>query len=100
MSEKNNNLNILSYCATCKNRFGAKDVILISEQERKTTFHATCVKCHTSAIILLSGGQKGIAGVGIITDLSKDEAVKKLKMGKITADEILDVYSSVKKLND
>ena len=77
---------------------GREDLAPILEQNSKTLFHAVCPKCFASSLILLSGGQRGITGMGIITDLSREEAKEKLKLGKITADEMIEVYKMMRKI--
>lgn len=96
MNGKTNNLEILSRCPICKSKFKPNDLSLVLEKEFKTIFHATCSKCQTSSLILLSSGSKGLLGVGIITDLDKSEVKKKLNTKAITADEIIDVYKLLK----
>lgn len=99
MLNKTNNFSLLSDCSVCKKKLKNNDLTVIFERGMKTIFHTTCSNCHTSSIISLSGGQKGLLGVGILTDLDKEEVKKKLLMDAISADEIIEVYKSINKLS-
>ena len=41
---------------------------------------------------MMSENQKGLVGVGVLTDLDKEEVAEKIKSGAISSDEIIDTY--------
>ena len=96
MSDKTNNLEILARCSFCKAKLNHHDLTLVLEKERQTIFHATCSQCQTSSLILISSEGKGLLGVGVITDLDREEVKKKLATEVITADEVINVYTALK----
>ena len=96
MANRNGQLDMFFSCSACGDELGREDLAPILEQNSKTLLHAVCPKCSASSLILLSGGQRGITGMGIITDLSREEAKEKLKLRKITADEMIEVYKMMK----
>ncbi len=96
MSNKINNLEILAKCSFCKAPLNKNDLTLISEKNQQSIFHATCSQCQTSSLILISNEGKKVLGVGMITDLDKEEVKDKLETPVITADEIINVYASFK----
>ena len=97
MANETDNLKMLSACPLCEKALGRDDMALIFQQDSRTIFHATCPKCSVSALILFSIGQRGVWGAGMLTDLSQEETKEKLKMGKISADEVIEIYKSVSK---
>ncbi len=96
MNDKTNNLEVLARCSFCKAKLNRHDLTLVLEKRQQTVFHATCSQCQTASLILISGGDKGLLGVGMITDLDKEEVKKKLVTEAITADEIINVYAALK----
>ena len=90
--DKIKNSELLFQCVYCRKIFERKDISLIAEEIEKTIFHATCSRCLTSAILVLSENPKGPMGVGIVTDLDRSEAAKKFAMKAISADEVIDAY--------
>lgn len=98
MKDKNN-LNILSSCAICRNKLKRENLTLVLKQSQKLIFHATCSKCHAGTLITLSGGQKGLIGIGMVTDLDKSEVREKLNFNAISADELIEAYEMVKRIN-
>ena len=96
MKDKTNNLEVLARRSFCKAKFNRYDLTLISEKSQQSIFHATCSQCQTASLILISNEEKGLLGVGMITDLDREEVKKKLKTEAITADEIINVYTALK----
>lgn len=96
MTDKTDNLEVLSRCGVCRSRFGRGDLLLVSDRPAKTMFHATCPKCHAATLIVLSSDQKGLVGMETITDLERDEVKEKLNRRAITADEVIEVYKALK----
>lgn len=98
MLRRQNHLEIFSNCSVCKNKLNRQDLTLVLEQNSKSVFHVSCSKCHTSVLILFSRGQEGILSVGMITDLNREEAIEKLKPSEITANEMIEIYETVRKM--
>lgn len=94
---KNNGADILAKCTVCRSVFDRSEFIVLEDQARKTTFHVTCGKCNTSSLIFLSAAQGGAVGLGIVTDLNKEEAVKMFGREAVSADEIIDMHQLVSK---
>ena len=95
MRNKNNNIDILAKCSICENKFEQSDLIILEEQEQKTTFHATCTKCSTSTIIFLSNAQGGLIGLGIATDLDGKEVRNVFGREAISTDEVIAMHEFI-----
>lgn len=94
-NNKNNNENILERCFFCNNRYSQDDFLTLEKQDQKTTFHVTCSKCRTSAIIFLSVTSAGIVSLGVATDLDKKEVKKMFRNRAIDTDDVLEIHKMV-----
>jgi hypothetical protein len=94
---KKNNSDILARCAACSASFNQAGLMVLEEQEKKTTFHATCENCGTSSIIFLSVSQGGVVGVGMATDLNDHEASRMFGREAVSADEVIDMHQLITK---
>lgn len=90
-----NNADVLARCAVCQSDFEQNDIITLEDQDQKTTFHVTCHKCGTSSIIFISMSQSGVTGLGVATDLNKEEAVRMFGRDAVSADEVIDMYQII-----
>ncbi len=95
MKDKTNNLKVLARCSFCKAKFNQNDLILVFKKNQQSVFHATCSHCQIASLILISDEEKGLLGVGTITDLDRAEVKNKLKTEAITADEVISVYTAL-----
>jgi len=86
------NLDFLLKCSFCDGDFEDEDATILEENEQKTTLHATCVNCRTSAIFFLSNNQAGIISLGMATDLDKTEVRDKFFRSAVSADEVIDAH--------
>jgi hypothetical protein len=83
---------MMLYCSICGATFDYGKIALVHKEDAKTIFHTTCAKCKTSTLVMVSENQKGLVGVGILTDLDQEEVSEKIKNGAISSDEIIDTY--------
>ena len=90
---------IMPNCAICRAKLDKESFSLITKLEPKLTFHVTCSKCKTATLLSLSADQRGFMGIGVITDLDKNEAEEKLSYGSISADEMIEAYKMIKEIN-
>lgn len=92
-----NGADVLARCTVCNSGFDQSSFIALEEQDQKTTFHITCAKCGTSSIIFLSTSQSGVTGLGMATDLNKEEAVRMFGRDAVSADEVIDMHQWISK---
>ena len=90
-----NSADILAKCSVCRSIFDQSDLTTLEEQDQKTTIHVTCHKCGVSSIIFLSISQSGVAGLGVATDLNREEAIRMFGRDAVSADEVIDVYQII-----
>ncbi|HCP08989.1 MAG TPA: hypothetical protein DIT25_04295 [Candidatus Moranbacteria bacterium] len=92
---KKDNSDFMSKCSFCGGEFGAQEMTVLEEKEQKTTLHATCRECKTSALFFISNGQAGLLSLGVATDLDKEEVKNKFSRFAVTADEVIDAHQLV-----
>ena len=90
--KRKNSADILAKCALCNGSFDQDDFVVLEEQEQRTTFHVTCGKCGTSSLVFLSANPGGAIGLGIATDLGREEAIKMFGQDAVSADEVIDAH--------
>jgi len=92
-----NNADVLARCGICNSSFDKSGLVTLEDGNQKTTFHATCFKCGTSSIIFLSVSQSGVAGLGVATDLNKEEAIRMFGREAVSADEVIAMHQLMSK---
>lgn len=85
-------------CPVCSNEYDQSDGIeTIAQNQGGSVLHFSCHHCAMSLLVSLRIGHSGIVGLGMLTDLSKEEAKIFLsEMPAISGDEVLSLYSAFK----
>jgi hypothetical protein len=90
------NLKPLIRCPVCQKKYEPGKVLLLEEDEKKTTLHLTCEACHVSALIFVSLSAMGAVSFGILTDLEQSEAKRFYGSEAISSDDALSVHAFLK----
>jgi hypothetical protein len=90
-----NGLDFLFKCSFCGSALEKSNLMVIEEQEQKTVFHISCPHCEVALISVLSGNQSGIVGLGIATDLDKEEVKNKFFREIVSADEVIEAHEFI-----
>ena len=90
------NLQSLVRCLVCNKSQHAKKMLVLDEQEKKTTIHVVCDDCGGASLVHLSLGQMGVVSLGVMTDLEQSEA-KRLYQGKpLSTDDVFEAHQFLK----
>ena len=81
-------------CSVCGQRYGVGDVKVLGHQEDLWFLKVSCSGCQTKCLV--AAVIKENETTEVITDLAEAERDKFKKMGKLTADEVLDMHSFLK----
>lgn len=97
MDKNSNKLSFSLDCLVCNNRFDRESLNMVEQNDSKLIFHASCPKCQSSALLVLSNSSENeaITGIGMLTDLSSQEARGLFKAEAISADEVIEVYKKM-----
>lgn len=91
-----NNLENLIRCPICSKKYGRTKALILEEENNKTTLHLTCDSCKLSSLVFISSGKMGIVSLGILTDLTRDEARGIFKGEAISTDQVIEVHEYFK----
>lgn len=71
-------------------------MLLLRQEEKRTTLHLTCESCRTSSLVYVSMSPVGVVSMGALTDLEQSEAERFIKATPLTADDVLAVHQTLK----
>jgi hypothetical protein len=91
-----NNLDNLAKCPICSKKYGQTKILVLEEEMDKTTLHVTCENCKISSLVFISSGKMGIVSLGMLTDLTREEARNLFKNEEISADNVIEVHEYLK----
>lgn len=85
----------IGQCPICKEKYQPDKAQLFAKKEAANLVHITCTKCsaHFIAMIVMSGA--GVGSIGVITDLSCEDAKQIYQLEPITIDEVIAGYEYI-----
>ncbi len=89
-------LKLMRECPMCKNEYKFDRFSVLDEYNGVHLVHIVCPKCTNSILALVTISQFGMSSVGMVTDLSAEDARKVYTLDAITDDDILDFHSMLK----
>jgi hypothetical protein len=92
------NFEQLTHCPFCSSQYSGKEVTMLEENEKQSTFHLSCSNCGVALMVFISTGQFGVVSVGVITDLNTSEARFFYKTEPITPDQVIEVHECLKNI--
>ncbi len=91
-----NNLESLAKCPICNKNYGQTNILVLEDSDRKKTLHVTCRSCNVSSLVFISSGKMGIVSLGMLTDLTTEEARLIFKGEAVSTDQVIDVHEYLK----
>jgi len=81
-------------CGVCGHRYEVDNINVLSHDQDLWFLSASCLACHTRCLIaaIVSEGK----APEVITDLTEAELVRFRNAGKLTADDVLEMYNFLK----
>lgn len=71
-------------------------MLVIDEDDKRTTLHMTCEGCSASTIVFVSLGQFGVVTLGTLTDLEQSEARQVFSGEAVSTDNVIQVHQFLK----
>ena len=96
MKKSINNLDGLMKCPLCNKKYGQAKILILEEEKNRTTLHVTCESCKISSLVFISSGKMGIVSLGMLTDLTREEAKALFKNEAISADQVIEIHEYLK----
>ena len=91
-----NNLDNLAKCPICNKKYGQTKILVLREETNKTTIHVTCESCKISSLVFISSGKMGIVSIGMLTDLTREEAGSLFNNEEVSADNVIEMHEYLK----
>jgi transcription elongation factor Elf1 len=90
------NLKPLIHCPACNKEYRPAKILLLDQEEKRSTLHLTCDSCGASTLVYVSLSQYGVVSMGVLTDLDQSEAKGLFKEEPVSPDEVLEVHEFLK----
>lgn len=90
-------LKFINRCPICSGAYDGKEAKLFAKNDSATLVHLTCGKCasYFVAMVLIVG--QGVSSVGMVTDLSFDDAKRLYPEGPLTTNEMIEAHEFIQK---
>ena len=95
--ENIDNFRVISACPVCSTKYHSAEITLLEEKDDRHLVYIRCKKCHTSVLALILANSLGISSMGLITDLTSDDAMKFRNQPGVSANDIIDIHQMLKK---
>lgn len=90
------NIQSLIRCPVCNKKYRSNKMLVIDEDDKRTTLHMTCESCAAATIVFISLGQLGVVSLGTLTDLEQSEAKKVFRGDAVSADTVIEAHQFLK----
>lgn len=90
------NLKALIHCPVCTKEYRPAKMLLVDQEDKRSTLHLTCEACRASSLVYVSMSPIGAVSMGVLTDLEQGEAKRLFKGEAISSDEVLNVHQFLK----
>lgn len=90
------NIQPLIHCPVCNKKYKPVRMVVVDEDDKRTTLHMTCEGCGASSMVFVSLGQFGAISLGVLTDLEHSEAKRVYQSDAISTDQVIEVHQFLK----
>lgn len=90
------NLKSLIHCPVCGKEYRPAKMLLLNQEEKRSTLHITCEACHASSLVYVSMSPVGVVSMGVLTDLEQGEAKQFFQAKPLSPDDVLNVHRQFK----
>jgi len=88
-------LKFVGRCPICNAEYKAEEAKLFAKKESANLVHVNCCQCKSSVVFMIMLLGQGLSSVGMVTDLSFEDAKRLYGADEITLDEALDAYDYI-----
>ncbi len=86
---------VMRECPLCTHELVAEHIRTVESREGSHVLHARCPACSNSLIFLVGTTQVGIGLIGMISDLTYDDALRFRRKEAITDDQMIECYQAI-----
>ncbi len=88
-------LRFMSVCPFCSSKDAPTDSKIIDSRDDSHVVHLTCKRCGQAILVQVRSSGVGVQCIGIVTDLSEEDAKKLLNDRSVDIDDVLDVHEAL-----
>lgn len=71
-------------------------MLVLDEDEKRTTLHLACESCGAASMVFVSMGQFGVVSLGFLTDLKQSEARAVFLSDVVSVDHVIEAHQFLK----
>lgn len=91
----NDEIRLVSFCPVCESRCEMMETKLLGEDGKTKHMHVYCKKCRHSVLAAFIVHKAGANSIGLLTDLSYEDAVKFRTNHLVTVNDVIDLHSAL-----
>lgn len=85
-------IKLISFCPVCRSQKQRMEAHIIEENEATHLVHLRCPICEAAVLAMLTFSPAGLNSVGMVTDLSAEEAARFKDTNPFSADDAIDLH--------
>jgi len=89
-------LKYMGRCPACHKEYPAGQAKVFAREDTVGMVHLTCPECSNSFLAMVVVGNRGISSVGMVTDLTYEDAERVFRSEPVSIDEILEGRELIK----
>ena len=90
-------IHLITRCPFCSAEYDLDGAQVIGEENDATMVYITCSECESSIVAIVAMSGLGIVSLGLVTDMTIEDTKHFMNAGKVTSDELLEVYELLEK---
>lgn len=84
-------------CPFCSAEYDLEGAKVIGEEEDSTMIYVTCSECESSIVAIVAMSGLGVISLGLVTDMTAEDAKRFVGSRGVTSDELLSIYELLEK---
>lgn len=89
-------LKYMGRCPACQKEYPAGQAKVFAREDAAGMIHLTCPSCYNSFLAVIAVGTRGVSTVGMVTDLTYEDAQRIFRSEPVSIDEILEGRDLIK----
>ncbi|MAF80994.1 hypothetical protein CL628_03190 [bacterium] len=94
--EFDNDQHFVSRCPFCSAEYDLDGAKVIGEEEDSTMVYVSCQDCESSIVAIVAMSGLGIVSLGLVTDMTEEDAKRMMDSEELTGDDLLSAYELLK----
>lgn len=87
---------VMRECPFCESEYAAESVCSLKQTEDAELAHLVCETCGHAVMVLIGVSEFGMSTLGIVTDLTVDDAKRTVEFPEISPDDVLNFHTFIR----